>query len=220
MGDSAVLPVARLYRHVVSDTVEAHSHTPHEETMQAGSRDLVRECIDGSRAAQHELFSTYRDTVLRLVWRMLGPRDRHELDDAVQQVFIAVFRSLGKFRCQSSLDTWVYRVGTKVCMTLLRKRYRKRTLEIDRGASLEIEQVRDRGGSPQDRLERLEWQQAFADALGRLDRHRRAVFVLAEMEGKELEEVARITGRPIGTVKSRLFRARLDLARMLGRLLD
>ncbi len=220
MGDSAVLPVARFYRHVEPDTGETHSPRPHEAVMQAGSRDIVRECIDGSRAAQHELFEAYRDTVLGLVWRMLGPRDRHELDDAVQQVFIALFRSLAKFRYRSSLDTWVYRVGTKVCMTLLRKRYRKRTLDIDRGASLDIEQLGGRDRSPQERLEQREWREALATALDRLDRDRRAVFVLAEMEGKELEEVARIVGRPVGTVKSRLFRARRDLARMLGRLLD
>ncbi|MBD3243463.1 MAG: sigma-70 family RNA polymerase sigma factor [Chitinivibrionales bacterium] len=220
MGDSAVLSVARLYRHDAPDTASEHSHTPHEAVMQADNRDLVRECIDGNRAAQHELFCTYRDTILRLVWRLLGPRDRHERDDAVQQVFIALFRSLDRFRYESSLDTWVYRIGTRVCMTLLRKRYRKRVLQIDPAASTEIEGVRDRSVSPQEQLERREREEALYTALDRLDRHRRTVFVLAEIEGRELEEVARIIGRPVGTVKSRLFRARRDLARMLGSLLD
>ena len=79
--------------------------------------DIVRKCIDNDRMAQHELFHSYKHKVYDLAYKSLGAR--FDIDDVVQQVFIALFGSLCHFKGESSLDTWVYRITVKVCTTIL-----------------------------------------------------------------------------------------------------
>jgi RNA polymerase sigma-70 factor (ECF subfamily) len=183
------------------------------------TQPLVKACIAGNRAAEHELFGAYRGTVLRLVWRLLGPRSGTEVDDAVQLVFIELFRSLRAFRGESSLETWVWRVGSKVCVSLLRRKYRKRRIVVDEGDPDVLERLCDGSPDPSGALEQSELAAAIYRALDHIDNDRRVVFVLADIEGKTLEEIAAVVGRPMGTVKSRLFRARRDLAQLLSPLL-
>jgi RNA polymerase sigma-70 factor, ECF subfamily len=178
---------------------------------------LIAGCLAGSRAAQRELFHSYRLTVLHLVWRMLGPRDNYEVDEAIQEVFVQVFRSLRAYRGDSSFDTWIYRVAANVCASLLRKRYR--WFERSRERESDIDRHPATTDGPHRRLERRDLARAIYGALDRIATERRVVFVLVDMEGKSLEEAAGIVGKPLGTVKSRLFRARNDLARLLKPLL-
>ncbi|MBD3317791.1 MAG: sigma-70 family RNA polymerase sigma factor, partial [Chitinivibrionales bacterium] len=89
---------------------------------------LVSGCVAGDHRCQRELFKRYRRKVLSLVSRSLGPG--FDIDDVLQQVFIRVFKSLGSFQELSSLDTWVYRITVKVCTDQLRRKYRKRRLDI------------------------------------------------------------------------------------------
>jgi RNA polymerase sigma-70 factor (ECF subfamily) len=174
---------------------------------------LVTRCIAQNRAAQHELFTSHRAMVLRLVWRFLGPRDEYEIDEAVQEVFVQLFRSLERFRGDSSFDTWVHRIAANVCTSLMRKRYRWFEKAGERGTDLDSHA--SQADSPHRRLERLDTARRIYGALDRISRERRVVFVLVDMENKSLEEAAEIVGKPLGTVKSRLFRARKDLAGLL-----
>ncbi len=199
-----------------AEVVSGSPRSEYGRTMEISA--LVARCVAGNRAAQHELFVAYRATVLRLVWRFLGPRDEYEIDEAVQEVFVQLFRSLGRFRGESSFDTWLHRVAAHVCTSLMRKRYRwyeraaQRGTDLDRHASTT--------DSPERRAERLDTARAIYAALDRVSRERRVAFVLVDMEGMSLEEAAEVTGTPLGTVKSRLFRARRDLAGLLRELLD
>jgi RNA polymerase sigma-70 factor (ECF subfamily) len=178
------------------------------------SEFLVNQCVSGVRRAQHEFFVKYRDTVSGLVYRLLGPD--FDIDDVIQQVFISIFRSLANFRGLSSLDTWVYRITSKVCTDQLRKKYRKRKLIL--AGSIDDENSGLSGAThqtPQSGLERKELYGTINEALGKLSAEKRLVIIMYEIEEKSLEEISEILKKPVGTVKSRLFHARRELEKHL-----
>jgi RNA polymerase sigma-70 factor (ECF subfamily) len=173
--------------------------------------EIVQKCVEGDRRSQYQLFEAYGRRVHSVVYRMLGPK--YDVDDVVQQVFIGLFESLPTFKGLSSLDTWVYRLCVKVCTDQLRKKYRKRVLNIvesDEG----VDNAAD-GVTPLMDLERRELRGKIFEALEKLSAEKRTVLVLYEMEGKTIEEIAEIVRAPGGTVKSRLFHGRNDLQKHL-----
>lgn len=180
---------------------------------------LVRRCLENDRRAQRLLFYTYKERVFRLVFRLIGGRGRAEIEDAIQQTFIGLFKSLATFRGEASLDTWVYRICAKVCTSTIRRSYSKGFLLI---SPIDDPDARaaDHSALPDSVCENSEVGRRIQEALLELRPERRIAFVLTEIEGKSLEETAGIVGRPVGTVKSRLFRARSDLAKILRPILD
>jgi len=181
-------------------------------------QEAVRGSVNGERPAQRELFCLCRATVWRLVWRILGPVRKEQVDDVVQDALLQLYRTIGQFRWESSFDTWLYRIVARTCMDALRRKYRKVERAVDRSG--DVDSMADPQGRPDILAEQSEVSEAVRSALGSIGDERRAVFVLVDMEGKSLEEAAGILGRPVGTVKSRLFRARSDLARILGPVLN
>ena len=125
---------------------------------------------------------------------------------------------LPQFRGLSSIDTWVYRITSKICTDQLRKKYRKRKLAII--GSIDDEKAGLTGATdhtPHSGLENSELNEKIRAALDRLTMEKRLVVVMYEMEGKSLEEIAEITETPVGTVKSRLFHARKELEKILSK---
>lgn len=164
--------------------------------------------------AQHELFSVYKQKVYDLTYRSLG--GNFDIDDVVQQVFIAIFGSIGQFKGMSSFDTWVYRITVKICTTQLRKKYRKRQPNIFYDSTT-IENNQDNISSDAlCVLERKELNKSIYRALGKLSPDKRMIVVLFEMEGRTLEEIAQILNKPLGTIKSRLFHGRKALKKHLS----
>jgi|WetSurMetagenome_2_1015567.scaffolds.fasta_scaffold00173_5 RNA polymerase sigma-70 factor, ECF subfamily len=186
--------------------------------MEQDTWQVLQQCIKNDRRAQREIFNRYKLKVHDLVYKSLGTR--FDTDDVIQQIFIELFRSLAHFKGDSSLDTWVYRIGCKVCTTQLRKKYRKRQPHI----VFDSEQAETAADAevcfPTSEMERKELETAIGDALDKLDAEKRMTVVLYEMEGRSLEEIAAITGIPLGTVKSRLFHGRKTLEKILGRYLE
>lgn len=176
---------------------------------------VVQQCLKNDRKAQRDLFNRYKLKVHDLVYKSLGPR--FDTDDVIQQVFIELFKSLSLFKGDSSLDTWVYRIGSKVCTTQLRKKYRKRQPQIVYDSERADTEADAMFPSPSSEIEQKELERAVQDALDKLDAEKRMTVVLYEMEGKSLEEIAAITGIPLGTVKSRLFHGRKTLEKVLAR---
>jgi RNA polymerase sigma-70 factor (ECF subfamily) len=174
--------------------------------------EIIQKCIENDRIAQHELFHEYKQKVYNLVYKSLG--GRFDIDDVVQQVFIAVFGSLRHFKGESSLDTWVYRITVKVCATQLRKKYRKRQPRIVFGA-MDMEHEDPSGVDPATAIEKQELSRTIYDALDKLSIEKRMIITMYEMDGHTLEEIARILKKPIGTVKSRLFHGRKSLEKQL-----
>lgn len=162
----------------------------------------------------------YRDDVFRFAYLVV--RDAPLAQDAVQEAFLKVFRSINKFQFRSSFKSWLYRVAVNEAITLLRRRKIKEELEPVPGAGREsggAGAVRD--WQPEEAVLDSEERRLLRDAIGQLDPVHRSVVVLKYFHEFSDTEIASIIGCPPGTVKSRLHRAREllrhQMARQMGR---
>jgi len=163
------------------------------------------------RAAEHELFERYRESVDRLLRRMLG----HDTDDCLQEVFVDVFRGLSGFEGKARLSTWIYRIALRRAWKCAAARSRN---EQEGEAPERVEQAAapDAAAGTEAVVQGEELAQRFADALQRLDLDQRTVLALAAIDGLSPSEVAEVLGLPVGTVLSRLARARVRMRELLG----
>lgn len=184
---------------------------------------LVARFLDGEKRAFGELVGRYQTRLLNFVYRTTGDRERAE--DLVQETFIRVYRHLHRFDQTRKFSTWVYTIASNLAKNELRNRSRnplvlfqtlKRTWDADQ-RPLEWE---DNTYRPDDLFRKRHLRHLVESAVDELPAHHRSVFVLREMEGKTYEEIAEITGCNLGTVKSRLNRARNNFAQIIAPLLD
>jgi len=173
----------------------------------AAPTDLVARCQKGDKDALGELYRQYRAEVARNLHRMLGP-GRGDLEDVLQEVFIEVFRSIGRFRGDAKITTWLYRVCVNVALQRLRKRKRRAEVSADdvgeRALDLQSAETPERA---LDNMRRLD---AVYRILDELSPKKRVVFILHEIEGREPKEIAGIVGAPVLTVRTRLHYARKE----------
>ena len=190
-------------------------------THHASDAELVERFQGGDRSAFSEIVRRYQDRVYTQAFRWM--RDRQLAEEVAQDVFLALFRSLERFRGESQLSTWVYRVVVNHCKN--RKLYRKRR-KMDKHEALEGSRPDDEGPARQLPSEgpgadaaahRHEAQALVWEALQRLEDEPRTIIVLRDVEDLSYEEISEILGLPRGTVKSRLHRARSQLAAVLSR---
>ena len=183
-----------------------------------GEAALIQRCAAGEQAACAELVSSHERMVFQLALHLLGDRD--EALDLSQEVFLRVFRTLPSFRGQSALKTWIYRIAINQARN--RQRWWRRRHRADQ---VQLEQhVLDHGELPQpgdadapDRaFARKELARRLWDALDALPFDQRTVIVLREMDGLSYDEIADSLDVAVGTVKSRLTRARQTLRRALS----
>ncbi|HAJ80727.1 MAG TPA: hypothetical protein DCO75_13260 [Fibrobacteres bacterium] len=173
----------------------------------------IQKCIENDRIAQHELFRIYRKKIYDIVYKSLG--NSFDSDDIVQQIFIAIFKSLSSFKGKASFDTWIYRISLKICSTQLRKKYRKRQPSLVYANSGDDVADVNSWSSPDETIEQKELSRTIYEALDKLSTEKRMIVVLYEMEGKSIDEIAAIVNKPVGTVKSRLFHGRKALGKHL-----
>jgi RNA polymerase sigma-70 factor, ECF subfamily len=171
-------------------------------------RDLLRRLRSGSRAAFEALMDRHERRVYNLALRMLG--DPTEAEDAAQEIFVEVHRSLPGFKGNSRLDTWIHRIAVNVCL----QRRRKRSLPTVGMPDEELLVCPD--GDPYQAAARGELQSVVAAALERLPESQRDVVVLHGIQGLSYAEVAAALDCPVGTVKSRLSTAFRRLRTLLG----
>ena len=181
---------------------------------------LVERCRRGDAQAFARLVALHEGMVFNLAARLTG--DPEEARDISQEVFLQVYRTLGRFEGRSSLKTWIYRIVVNHCHN--RQRFWRRRRR-DQGRPLEELTASDEarlaasgtdGTNPYEQLQRREREKRVQDALLRLSFEHRAILLLREAEGLSCEAIATTLGVPEGTVKSRLARARDALrARLL-----
>jgi RNA polymerase sigma-70 factor (ECF subfamily) len=174
-------------------------------TMQTDRALAERFTRNGDEAAFRELYGRHVDRVHRLVARLLGARG--DVDDTVQEIFLQVHRSLNHFRGESRFATWLYRIAVNVATSALRHDLREPLDPALRGPD----------SDPGEQLEAREEVVALYRALDALPERARVAFVLFELEGITLAELADATGVPLPTAAARLRRARIAVARALGR---
>jgi RNA polymerase sigma-70 factor (ECF subfamily) len=176
-------------------------------TVAGQERALVDSCRSGDPVAFARLVRLHEGMVFCLSARLLG--DTEEARDVAQEVFLQVYRQLGRFEGRSTLKTWIYRIAVNQCHNRRRfwhRRHRDREEGLESAA---IEATAARGGSsPYEEACRRERARRVQEALLQLSFEHRSVLVLREVEGLTCEEVAEALRVPPGTVKSRLSRAR------------
>jgi RNA polymerase sigma-70 factor, ECF subfamily len=170
---------------------------------------LIRDFLDGKSDAFMHLVERHQERVRNLIYSILGYT--HVVDDLAQDVFIKVYQSLPNFRYQSSFATWLYRVTVNRCRDEIRRNRVRRMFRVD---SLH-EHEHPVESESTERTERVLVNEALNAALGQLSESHRTVILLKEVEGFSYEEIAKILQCGVGTVKSRLARARIRLKHLL-----
>ena len=173
---------------------------------EATEPELIQRCRNGERAAFERLYKDQRRIVAATLYRVMG--DRGELDDLVQEVFVIAFRGLERFRGESKISTWLYRICINVALGRLRTRSRRPPpLQFTEPNESTPEQSPD---NPERLLERREEVARVYRALDQLSPKKRVVLVMHEIEGLDLKEIADIVGAPQVTVRTRLHYARKE----------
>ncbi|MGH7712353.1 MAG: sigma-70 family RNA polymerase sigma factor [Gemmatimonadaceae bacterium] len=179
---------------------------------------LVTAYLAGEERAFDELVTRYQTRLLNFVYRTIGDRERGE--DLVQEVFVRVYRHLHRFDRSKKFSTWIYTIASNLAKNELRNRARNPLVlfqaikqnwqDEDRPVQFE-----DTASRPDDLFRKRHLRELVEDAVSKLPGHHRQVFVLRELEGKSYEEIAEITACNLGTVKSRLNRARNAFAALI-----
>ena len=171
---------------------------------------LIQSALDGDLDAFNRLVLAYQDMLFNQAYRMMG--EPQAAEDATQDAFIAAFRKLHTYR-GGSFRAWLLRIVTNLCYDELRRRKRRPTspLEPLDQYDEEIESpqwLTDPGENPEETTERAELAEALQYCLDDLPPEFRSVVILVDIQGMDYAEASQAVGRPLGTVKSRLARAR------------
>ena len=184
--------------------------------MTQTEQELVSRARAGDTAAFEQLMLDSQDRVYTLCLRMTG--DREDALDLAQETFFNAWRGLGSFQGNSSFSTWVYRLASNACIDFLRKRKRRQQGESPHSLDDEeapLPEPADPRGSPEEELERRELRRAVERGLQALPDHHRQVLVMRELSGMSYQEIGAVLDLDLGTVKSRIARARLALKKFL-----
>jgi RNA polymerase sigma-70 factor (ECF subfamily) len=192
-------------------------HTPGSGVESWDDGRLIAECLAGDQGAFGVLVGRYQDRLFNTVYRLLD--NLEDAQDVTQESFVSAYQSLASFKGDAQFFTWLYRIAVNAAISLRRRKRATISLDSTKGQPLSIQPVDESWDSqPGASLERLENEEQLRWALSRLSVEHRAVIVLKDIEDLRYEEIAEILKVPMGTVRSRLHRARLELRELLERL--
>ncbi len=189
-----------------------------EALRAASDTEVVDRFLTGEERAFQELVERYEVRLLNFIYRTIGDRERAE--DLVQEVFIRVYRHIHRFDTSKKFSTLIYTIASNLAKNELRNRSRNPLIlfQTITGAKTEDErplQFEDSTSRPDDLFQKRHLRALVEETVAQLPEHHRQVFVLREIEGKSYEEIAEITHCNLGTVKSRLNRARNAFAAII-----
>jgi RNA polymerase sigma-70 factor (ECF subfamily) len=185
-------------------------------TPEAADSCLIERTLAGEPAAFGELVVRYQDRLFNSLVRLLGSAE--DARDAVQEAFVQAFVKLDSFRGSSAFYTWLYRIAFNQAMSHARRQ--RPTRSLDEEQSERGREPVDGQPAPDARLQLGERARQVQRALAELSAEYREVIVLREMDGCKYEQIAEILELPVGTVRSRLFRARLELRDRLAPMVE
>ena len=181
--------------------------------MEEMEKLLVTKSKKGNLDAFEELISAYERKAYNIAYRMMG--NEEDAKDMAQEAFIKIYKSIQNFREESSFSTWLYRIVTNVCLDELRKRKKDKlvplelSIETDKGTAIvELSAERE---TPEDIYERVEKKQLIQNAISSLGEDYKTVIILRDIQGFGYEEIATMLNCSLGTIKSRINRARNQL---------
>ena len=195
---------------------------PYQVSEREIDQALVERVQKGDKAAFELLVAKYHRKIIRLVSRLV--RDAAEVEDVTQEAFIKAYRALPQFRGESAFYTWLYRIAVNTAKNHLATQGRRAPTSTEANAEeaetfAEADQLRDIN-TPESMLMSKQIAQTVNSAMEALPDELRTAITLREIEGLSYEEIAEAMGCPIGTVRSRIFRAREAIASRLRPLLD
>ena len=172
---------------------------------------LIEKYLTGDHDAFNDLVTAHEERVFAICLRML--HNREAALDATQDTFLTVLSKADSFIGKSAFSTWLYRVTVNTCYDHLRREKRSTSRQIP-------ESYDPSDPRSVDLFDAVEVRQEIEDALSRLSSEFRAAVVLVDLQGISIDQASKILDTPVGTIKSRLFRARRQLALLLGNLRD
>jgi RNA polymerase sigma-70 factor (ECF subfamily) len=181
-----------------------------EKNMEVTEKLLVAKSKKGNIDAFEELISGYEKKAYNIAYRIMG--NEEDAKDMAQEAFIKIYKSIQNFREESSFSTWLYRIVTNVCLDELRKRKKanlvplEMNIETDKGSAI-IELSAEKE-TPEDICERVEKKELIQNAISSLAEDYKTVIILRDIQGFGYEEIATMLNCSLGTIKSRINRAR------------
>ncbi len=177
---------------------------------------VIQRVIAGEKKAYAELVERHKDKALTLAIRIL--KNREDAEEALQDAFVRVFKALPRFEWKSSFSTWFYRIVYNVCVSGLSKKDKRQRISIDEeDESGNVLDLAADEPSPDLALESLEMSTIVQEEIDRLPEAYGPTFTLFFVQEMSYDEIVEVTGIPLGTVKARLFRARMMLCNALVR---
>ncbi len=181
-------------------------------------KHLVVALRSGSESAFRQLVDTHQERVLNTCLSFLP--NRSDAEDVSQEVFVEVYRSIGKFKGDSKISTWIYRVSVSKCLEELRRRKRKKRaayfLSLVGLEDQMAKSVEDTFSHPGVQLENVERTKILFENIAKLPEKQRVAFTLCQVDGRSNQEAADIMQASVSSVESLLFRARKNLRKWLG----
>jgi RNA polymerase sigma-70 factor, ECF subfamily len=182
--------------------------------VSADDQRLIQDCLRGRTEAFGELVCRYQDRLYNTVYRLLD--NAEDARDAVQEAFLHAYQSLNTFKGDSLFFTWLYRIAVNTAFSLKRKQRAVLSIHRARDGRAATEPLDDSAGNQPDfALERADEERMVQQALNRLSPEHRTVLVMKDLEGQKYEIMAEVLQVPIGTIRSRLHRARMELRELL-----
>ena len=188
---------------------------------------LVEQVRAGDMSAFSRLVARYQDRIVNTCWRISGNLD--DAQDLAQEAFLHALESIGSFQQRAGFYTWLFRIAVNLALSHRRKSARVVKLSLhgsdghlrsDHQAARLVGRVTREGDDPSARLMSCEAARLVAEGIEQLDDESRAVIVLRDIEGFDYQQIAEMLDLPLGTVKSRLYRARMELRERLGPVLS
>jgi RNA polymerase sigma-70 factor (ECF subfamily) len=194
----------------------AHAASLNSVKAASGDADLVVRALAGREDGFEELVRRYQRPIVAYVYRMVGDYDTAL--DLAQEVFIKVYNSLGRYRPEFKFSTWIYRIAHNASIDHLRRAGSSRTEEMEvagEGGSTFEKPIASKSLTPEQETERGERRAEIEEVVRQLAPAYRELIVLRHSHDLSYDEIAEVTGLPLGTVKNRIFRAREAMRELL-----
>lgn len=188
-----------------------------EFTMDALINKRIKEVLKGDQNAFAEIVELFQDKLYRICYRMLG--NQHEAEDIAQEAFVRAFINIHTFDANRKFSTWLYRIGTNLCIDRIRKKKPDYYLDAEVAGTEGLNmysQIASKEELPEQEVLKMEMQDRVQYEISRLPDKYRAVIVLKYMEDLPLQEISEILEMPLGTVKTRIHRGREALRKQLS----
>lgn len=177
-------------------------------------RKLIQQVLDGDHEAFAQLVEAYEDKVYNLCLRMCA--DREDARDLAQEAFVKAWRGLRFYKQEAAFSTWLYRLTSNVCIDFLRQKKRRAAISLTTADDEELQiDIPDPAPTPEQQAINQQTKASVSSAMAQLDEEFRLVLTLRVVEERSYDEIAEIMDLKVGTVKSRLARAREKLKKIL-----